>query len=58
MTTAMDWLVPNCIPSQCMKVSIEVMMTLTQKMEDMEVMTFLVTIIRTMKENDIAIAMP
>jgi len=41
-----------------MKVSIEVMMTLTQKMEDMEVMTFLVTIIRTMKENDIAIAMP
>lgn len=58
ITTAMDWSVPNSMPSQYMNVSIDVMITLTQKMDVKEVMKFLVTIIRTIKEKDIAIAIP
>lgn len=58
ITTAMDWSVPNSMPSQYMNVSIDVMITLTQKMDVNEVMKFLVTIISTIKEKDIAIAIP
>jgi len=41
-----------------MNVIIEVMMIVTQKIEDREVMRFLVTIIKMMNEKDIAIAIP
>ena len=58
MTTAIAWFVPNSIPSQYMKVSIEVIITLTQKIDEMEVMKFRVTIISTTNENDIAMAIP
>lgn len=58
MTTAIDWLDPNCWPSQCMKVMMEVMMITTQKIEQSEVIKFLVTSIRMMKENVIAMAIP
>ena len=58
ITTAIDSSWPNSCPFQCIKVIIERMITVTQKIDTALVMKFLVTTIRIRKAKMIEAAIP